>query len=350
MKRSRRRPTRHKPARPRRLGLESLEVRRVLDGTAPWLNEAFPLDVNNDSQFTPADALVVINRLLLVGAGPLPAPSGSPEFFYDTNGDNILSPADALRAINGLLAGGASTVVLDTLMPFSIDLTPRLKVIATGDARIPDGTPVYIDVDLDNDGYFAGDEIAYTTSSVYDGLSEFALGPELPPNDVTGTYSISLRARLVNTDGVMSSSLVMPMIVDTQTSNALANYVNAPDATYQWSQVFQFNGPDFTYYLLQMTSQTWRAGDVNDPVWDHWMRVVVPDGPIRDTAFLLIGGGDNTSPPPIGFTPGAVPEDAALLGVALATGAVAVELKVVPNQKVFFFDEEIGRASCRERV
>ena len=335
--------------RTRRLTLESLEERQVLSAAAPWHNDAFPLDTDNNSRLTPADALVLINRMLLVGSGALAPPAGAPEYYYDTNGDNMLSPVDVVRVINGLLFG-PTDVTLDTLMPFTIDLTPRMKVITGGDERVPDGTPVHVDVDLNNDGIYAGDEVAYYTSSVFDGLSEFELGPALPPNGPGGPYSISMRARLRNTDGVLSSSESMPMIVDTQTSNALANYVNAPDASYQWSQVYQFNGPGFRYYVLQMTSQTWRINDVNDPVWDHWMRVVVPDGPLRDSALLYIGGGKNAWSAPIGFDPAVDPEDAVLLGAALANRTATVELKVVPNEEVYFFDEGPGNLRTEDEI
>src|SRR5690242_8107298 len=110
----------------RRLELELLENRHVLSVSAPWHNDALPLDVNNDSQIFPSDALAVINRLLLDGIGPLGTPSGTPDKYYDTNGDGILSPLDAVRVINALAK--PTSIALDTLMPYTIDLTPRLEV------------------------------------------------------------------------------------------------------------------------------------------------------------------------------------------------------------------------------
>ena len=41
-----------------------------------------------------------------------------------------------------------------------------------------------------------------------------------------------------------------------------------------------------------MTSQTWRStDDVDDPEWNHWMGVYVPNGPIVGTALMAIAGG-----------------------------------------------------------
>ncbi len=317
----------------RRLYVETLEARCVLSAAAPWHNDAAPLDVNHDGWLYPLDALIVIDRLLQIGVGPLDAPSSTPENYYDTSGDNMLTPLDLLRVFNGILA--PPDVQLDTLMPFTIDLTPRLEVSIANGVSVPDGTAVHVDVDLNNDGQFVGNELDYTVSSMYRGRAEFALGPALPPDDGTQTYAINLRARV---DGQLKPSDVQPMVVDTQTSDALANYVNTPDDSYEWHQVFDVAGPGdaYHYYVLSMTSQTWREGDVNDPVWDHWLKIVVPQGvTLDDTALLYVSGGSNTDMPDnIPTSP-----DAGMVAAALATNTVTAELKIVPNEPVYFFDE-----------
>jgi len=73
--------------------------------THPWTNPTNNVDVNGDGAVTPLDALVVINELNSVGAGPLPSPPATPPPYYDVNGDGSLSPADALYVINWLNMG-----------------------------------------------------------------------------------------------------------------------------------------------------------------------------------------------------------------------------------------------------
>lgn len=66
----------------------------------PWQNSTNSLDVNNDTQVSPVDALLVINQLN--GAGSLPPAPATPPPYLDVNGDNQLSPVDALLVINFL--------------------------------------------------------------------------------------------------------------------------------------------------------------------------------------------------------------------------------------------------------
>ena len=213
------------------LTVEVLEDRRLLT-TTPWQNPTLPLDVNNDHVVTPLDALIVINRLLTVGPGPLPTydSNNPPQTFYDTNGDNMLSPLDALQVINHVL--NPPSVTLTSAVPFSIDLTPQLTVTTSGSARLPDGTPVLIDVDLNGDGNFSGPgETNYMTASLFAGSASFELNPALPA-DTNGPYTVKMRAHLTDSFGVPGTSSVLPLLIDTTTSDALKNYVQTPDASY----------------------------------------------------------------------------------------------------------------------
>jgi hypothetical protein len=72
-----------------------------------WQNPTDPLDVNNDGQITPLDALLIINELNqpqyrdpLTGEMPLP-PAVIPAYF-DVNADGFVVPTDALLVINRL--------------------------------------------------------------------------------------------------------------------------------------------------------------------------------------------------------------------------------------------------------
>jgi len=72
----------------------------------PWHHKQLPLDVNDDGDISPIDALQIINRLT-AGAPPQlptvrPATDAGPVKWYDVAADGFVSPLDALRVINYL--------------------------------------------------------------------------------------------------------------------------------------------------------------------------------------------------------------------------------------------------------
>ncbi|MEX0979231.1 MAG: PhoPQ-activated protein PqaA family protein, partial [Pirellulales bacterium] len=211
-----------------------------------------------------------------------------------------------------------------------------VTVSATGTPDVADGTTVILDVDLNNDGDF-GDagELGHTQSTMYGGKSDITITPAL--ERTSELYTVGLRARVKNADAVSGTSAVLPLVVDTQTSDALANYVNAPDTSYRYSQSSSTAGSGYTYYVLDMTSQTWRStADVNLPVWRHWVGVYVPTATIKNTAMLFIDGGSNTSGPPAA--------DSTLGAIAAGLQSVFVVLKTIPNEPVIFTDETRTRS------
>ena len=127
-------------------------------------------------------------------------------------------------------------------------------------------------------------------------------------------------------------------------ATALDDYVAAPDSHFAFSQVGSGSFDQSTYtdgYIVDLTSQAWRtAAEVDQPVWRHWMTVIVPRyylfaAPVKDTALLLIDGGDTADAPPA-FDP-------QLRQLAAATRTVIVRLSAVPNQPLQF----AGEASTR---
>lgn len=320
----------------RSLRLEPLEDRRLLSGS-PWHNAALPLDVNGSGKLSATDALAVVSDLLISGARPVPADAGTPLFYVDTNDDNMVTPRDALIVIRHLLS--PPTATLSTLVPFTIDRTPIITVTTSTVTALPNGIPVQIDVDLNNDGDFSdATETSYSQTSLFDDAARLTL-PELPPAPPSGSYSVRLRARFTDPYLVNVVSPVETLIVDTAMSSALENYVHAADPSYKYSVANTVNYGVYTYYALDMTSQTWRsAADVNKPVWRHWVDVIVPAGGIQSTALLFITGGNNN------FGSAPTNADAALVQVALATGSVVVVLRTVPNEPVIFTDETGNRS------
>lgn len=320
----------------RTLCLESLEDRRLLSAS-PWHNAALPLDVNGSGKLSATDALAVVSDLLQNGARSVPPDAGTPLFYVDTNDDYMVTPRDALLVIRQLLS--PPTAALSTLVPFTIDRTPIITVTTTSATPLPNGTPVQIDVDLNNDGDFTdATESGYAQASLFNGAARQTL-PELPPMPESGPYTVRLRARFTDPNQVNVVSPVENLIVDTATSSALSDYVHAADASYHYSLARTVDYGSYMYYALDMTSQTWRStADVNKPVWRHWVDVIVPAGQLQTTALLFITGGNND------FSDVPTNADPARVQMATETHSVVVVLHTVPNEPVIFTDETGNRS------
>ena len=114
---------------------------------------------------------------------------------------------------------------------------------------------------------------------------------------------------------------------------ALDDYVAAPDTNYAFHLVKTLPGKDRTIFILELTSQAWlTTNEVDRPTWKHWLNLVRPDHVTSSQALLFISGGANDGKP-------AKPPDDNLVRIALATGSVVAELKMVPNQPLVFAGE-----------
>ncbi len=116
-------------------------------------------------------------------------------------------------------------------------------------------------------------------------------------------------------------------------------YVAKKDSVYGWKLANTIKGAGYTDYVLDLTSQSWRGpGEVDHPVWKHWLHVVVPDHIVSDKGFMYIEGGSINDPVPTTASARAVK-------VALDTGTVAAEVHMVPNQPLKFPDAPtVGRS------
>ncbi len=76
--------------------------------SSQWQNSTNRHDVNNDSEVSPIDALLIINELNARGSRDLTGTNFVPPPFVDVNGDSTVSPIDVLLVINYLnsLRGG----------------------------------------------------------------------------------------------------------------------------------------------------------------------------------------------------------------------------------------------------
>src|SRR5690242_14772195 len=121
-------------------------------------------------------------------------------------------------------------------------------------------------------------------------------------------------------------------------STALDRYVAAPDPSFCYRAVGTIPGEGYRAHLLEMTSQRWRSeSEVDRPLWTHRLTVVLPDRVVTDMALLIIGGGSNDKAPRARV-------NNLLAMVAVASGSVVAELRMVPNQPLTFAGESEARA------
>ncbi len=118
---------------------------------------------------------------------------------------------------------------------------------------------------------------------------------------------------------------------------ALDRYVAAPDTNYSFRVAQSLKGEGYTTHYVDMISQSWlTTNEVNRPLWQHWLTLVVPDKIASSVGLLFIGGGANKTNAPS-------KPDANLILVATTTMSVVAELRNVPNQPLVFTGETKGR-------
>ncbi|MFN9456406.1 MAG: PhoPQ-activated protein PqaA family protein, partial [Acidobacteriota bacterium] len=131
---------------------------------------------------------------------------------------------------------------------------------------------------------------------------------------------------------------VLPLLVFAapRKQTGLDRYVAAPDPSFSWKLATTIPGKSTTAYILDMTSQTWKANDMNRGEWKHWVSIVKPAKVTSNVAFLMITGGANDGRPRNSI-------DAMMTAIAQYTGAVVAELRMVPNQPLIFNDDPAKR-------
>lgn len=100
------------------------------------------------------------------------------------------------------------------------------------------------------------------------------------------------------------------------------------------SQRGEVEGLGFTAYFYYMVSQKWLP-DLNittEPIWHHWVEVIVPDNRKYNTAVMYMDGGDTSDPVPRAADP-------LVVGMALSTQCVGVKLHQIPLEPLYFLDE-----------
>ena len=137
-----------------------------------------------------------------------------------------------------------------------------------------------------------------------------------------------LRAAL--TSLLLTLALFVTSVARADDQTALDRYVAAPDPTYGYKLVNTIKSPGQTTYILELTSQTWLTEkEVDRPVWKHWLTIVRPDTIKSTKALMAIAGGSNDRPAPKSA-------NVALIAASAATGSVAAEVRMIPNEPLTF--------------
>jgi PhoPQ-activated pathogenicity-related protein len=110
----------------------------------------------------------------------------------------------------------------------------------------------------------------------------------------------------------------------------LDEYVAKADPNYRYELARTQKEEGFTIHVLDMVSQQWRnEEEVSPNIWRHWLVVVRPEKVRSSSALLFIGGGSNDDAAPARINP-------VLAEIAMKTGCVVAELRMVPNQPLKF--------------
>jgi len=133
---------------------------------------------------------------------------------------------------------------------------------------------------------------------------------------------------------LLTAAPVIPVGPPSPQETALDRYIAKPDASYSWKLVNTIAGEGFKGYVLDLSSQTWRsAGEVDRPVWKHWLTIVKPDKTTSNKALLFIGGGSNRDAAPAKISD-------RLTSFAMEANTAVAELGMVPNQPLSFSDSK----------
>jgi PhoPQ-activated pathogenicity-related protein len=124
---------------------------------------------------------------------------------------------------------------------------------------------------------------------------------------------------------------------DSPPASALADFVQAPDPSFEWQVHARYSPPGAEVVELRLHSQTWQ-----DVLWKHQLFVIEPDGvsaDVKQGVFVIAGGrwrqSYDSAPPP------ELPDDSAVfIELAKRLGTVVAVLGQVPFQPMFGLRED----------
>ena len=129
-----------------------------------------------------------------------------------------------------------------------------------------------------------------------------------------------------------------------ETISQLEAYVYTADDAFEYKLVDEIKEQGYTFYVIRMVSQQWLTiQEVEDPVWWHWLTVIVPDEVKSNKGLLFVSGGSHNTKQPKSARDTNVK-------IALATQGVVANLHNIPNQPTVFKNDDFGPRSEDEFI
>ena len=89
-----------------------------------------------------------------------------------------------------------------------------------------------------------------------------------------------------------SCSSPEPKTSTLEDSFPLKKYVETPDKAFSYEIRETVRGESWTEYRIYLVSGSWLTqAEVDEPIWWHWLTMVVPDKLKETESLMMIGGG-----------------------------------------------------------
>ena len=113
----------------------------------------------------------------------------------------------------------------------------------------------------------------------------------------------------------------------------LEKYVKTPTEDFSYEIKDTLSGDKWKAYHVKMYSGKWLdESQVDQPLWWHWVDIIIPESVDHETAMLFVGGGTNKDEKFL--------LDSTAVGFALKTNSVIAHVSNVPFQPINYLDVE----------
>ena len=120
---------------------------------------------------------------------------------------------------------------------------------------------------------------------------------------------------------------------DSKKLTALEKYVKTPTEYFSYEIKDSLSGVKWKAYHVKMYSGKWlNESQVDQPLWWHWVDIIIPEDVDHETAMLFVGGGTNKDEKFL--------LDSTAVGFALKTNSVIANVSNVPFQPLNYLDVE----------
>ncbi len=164
---------------------------------------------------------------------------------------------------------------------------------------------------------------------------------------------MNMIVRILITIAICLSTIPIAAALET----ALDRYVAKPDDNFTFERFHVEKGSvgteiggiklsiPFDTHFFSMTSQQWRDEiEVDRSIWKHDLSITIPLGArLNSTGILFVDGSNNDGPPVMN-----TPEEIALL--AIFTNSIIAVVRQVPNQPLYFLDEQPPRRRTEDAI